>query len=486
MAKSHKFQVDTSGYLYERVAQTLSEQIRQGNLRAGDRCPSVRQVGQQFSVSTATAVQALGLLERRGLIEARPQSGFYIRSVLSADALLGDDDHLVLGKVKPVRVETAALINEVLYAVGDPRAVPLGAATVSSDLLPGPRLYKSMNWAMKNLGADGLHYEMPPGNPDLRRQIARLSFSAGCNLSADDIIITSGSMEAISISLRAVTKPGDTVAIESPMYYGIIDLLSSLGLRAAEIATHPCNGLDVECLRDTLSKQKIAAVLAIPNFNNPCGSKMPDEAKKALVKLLAEHNIPLIEDDVYGDLQHDGKRPVACKAFDKKGLVLYCSSFSKTLSPGIRIGWIAPGQYFATIERLKFVSSIATNTIAQAAIAHFLEQDTYRKHLSRLRRELKTRLEQYSFAVQKYFPSGTKISRPEGGFCLWVQLPEGCDALKLYDRLREKGISILPGPAFSSVLGNYNNCLRLTCGHALSSRMERAVATIGAEAHQLS
>jgi DNA-binding transcriptional MocR family regulator len=477
-----KAPADDKGFLYEKIAATLAQQIQTGNLRPGDRCPSVRQVCKQFEVSLSTAVQALALLEARGLIEARPQSGFYIKARLERGFVL---DSAPKARVAVGHVETSELINEVVAAARGAGAVPLGAATVGTDLLPGAALYKGMLQAARDLGPEGHMYEMPPGNEDLRRQIARRAMVYGCEVTASDVVITTGSMEAINLCMRAVTRPGDTVAIESPMFYGILEMLAAMGLKTAEIPAHPVTGIDLACLAQTLRSRRIAACLVVSNFSNPMGCKMPDEAKKELVELLDGAGVPLIEDDIYGDLQHDGRRPLAAKAYDGSGNVLLCSSFSKTLSPGLRVGWVLPGRYYRQIERLKFVSTIATATIPQAAVAHFLERGGYDRHLRRLRAALCTRLHQYSDAVQRHFPAGTRISQPQGGFVLWVQMPPEVDALRLYERARERGISIIPGPAFSADPDRYKSCIRLSCGGAYNRIMDNALKTLGAEARAL-
>ncbi len=475
----------SAGFLYEKVAAELTGQIRRGTLRPGDRVPSVRQVRQQYDVSLSTAVQALSLLERRGLVEARPQSGFYVLAQLAEEFVLSEQETGAAASAKPNHVMTCELIGEVVAAARDPKSLPLGAATIGADLLPGSQLYRAMNWAMRELGADGLMYEMPPGNAELRRQIARLGAAAGLRVGPEAIVITSGSMEALSLSLRSVTRPGDVVAIDSPIFYGILELVAALGLKTAEIPVHPVTGMDLTHLRDVMNKRRIAAVLSIPNFNNPLGSKMPDTAKEELVAMLAKADVPLIEDDIYGDLQHDGLRPLAAKAFDKKGLVLHCSSYSKTISPGIRVGWVMPGRFQAAVERLKFVNTIASATVAQAAIAHFLERGGYERHLKRLRPELSTRIQLYALAIQKYFPAGTKVSCPTGGFVLWVQMPPGCDARKLYERARAHGIGVIPGPAFSSEVGNFATCLRLSCGAPLNKVIDAALKKLGHEAEKI-
>lgn len=295
-------------------------------------------------------------------------------------------------------------------------------------------------------------------------------------MSPDDIVTTCGTMEALNLCLRAVAKPGDTIAIESPTFYGILQ--ASLGMRALEIPTHPRDGIDLDALEQAIKKNKVKACLLIPNFNNPLGCCMPDNNKKQLVEMLGRREIPLIEDDIYGDIYFGAARPKTAKAFDKEGLVLLCSSFSKTIAPGYRVGWTAPGRFKAQVEHLKSMNTIATATLPQMAVARFLESGGYDRHLRKLRKALATQVQRVTLAVRQYFPEGTRITRPTGGFVLWVELPKSVDSLELYRKALEKKISIAPGPIFSAKQ-KYQNFIRLSCGQAWSDSLEQALKTLG-------
>jgi DNA-binding transcriptional MocR family regulator len=282
----------------------------------------------------------------------------------------------------------------------------------------------------------------------------------------------------LHICLRAVARRGDTVALESPAYYGLLQLIESLGIRAIEIPAHPRSGMDLDVLEEVLSRHRIKACLAIPNFNNPLGSAMPDEAKERLVAMLARRDVPLIEDDIYGDLQFGETRPRAAKAFDTHGLVMLCSSFSKTVAPGYRVGWAAPGRFREEVEQLKFAQSVATATLPQMAIAEFLENGGYDHHLRALRRRLAAQVARMSEAIAEHFPPGTRVSRPAGGFVLWVELPPGASALALHERALARGISIAPGPIFSAK-HRFSNYIRVSCGYPWSDLHDHAVRTLG-------
>lgn len=460
---------------YERVATLIEDQVRSGVLRVGDRVPSLRSLSRHRRVSISTVLEAYVRLEARGLLEARPRSGFYVR-VPHADRL--SEPQFQPRAMAPAAVGTGAVIAAVVDAAADPRVVPLGVACPSPDLLPYRALNRFLRAAIAHEPTHSARYDPPRGSETLRRQIARRALLSGCEFTPTDVIVTCGATEALQLSLRAVTRPGQLVALESPTYFGILPVVEALGLRALEVATHPRTGLDLGRLAAVLRAHRVAACVAMPTLQNPLGVTMPLEAKRELVTLLARHDIPLIEDDVHGDLVFDASRPAAAKSFDRKGLVLYCSSFSKTLGPGFRVGWVEAGRFTSEVERLKLMSTVATASLPQAAIARFLERGAYERHLRRLRRALSAQMVRMSAAVARHFPSGTRVSRPAGGFVLWVELPERVDALALHRRALAEGVSISPGPIFSAA-GRFKHMIRINYGHPWSPQIERAVATLG-------
>lgn len=469
-------------HLYEQLAADLSAMIDHGALRPGDRLPSVRRLSRQRGVSVATVVQAYLSLENRGIIEARPQSGHYVRA-RRAPVPLEPRSARVCTTARKVSVRS--LITKVYRASRDPSIVPFGAANLSPELLPTDKLNRIMSVIARSAGGAGVAYDLPPGLPALRRQIARRAVDWGCAISADDIVTTVGAMEALHLCLRVVARRGDTIAVESPSYYGLLQLIESHGIRAIEIPAHPRTGMDLDVLEDALARHRIKAVLAIPNFSNPLGSLMPDEAKERLVGMLARREIPLIEDDIHGDLHFCDVRPRPAQSFDRKGLVMLCSSFSKTAAPGYRVGWVAPGRFRDEVEQLKFAQSVGTPTLPQMAIAELLENGGYDHHLRSLRRRLAAQVAQMSEAIAEHFPQGTRISRPAGGFVLWVELPPGASALELHERALERGISVAPGPIFSAKQ-RFSGCIRVSCGYPWSDLLDHAVRTLGRIACELS
>ncbi len=468
--------------LYEEVAGRISLMIDQGAYQGGERIPSVRSLSRQFKVSISTVLEAYTYLEDRGVITARPQSGYYVNARRPAEPSAPED--ISRPAIAPLCVSHSALSLSILQAASRPGIIPLGAAIPNPELLPIERLNRMLSSAVRTHGVKSVSYDMPPGCKELRVQIARRSLAMGCSLIPEEIVTSSGCVEAVQLALRAVCRPGDIVAVESPTYYNFLLLLEKLNIRALEIPCHPLAGLSLDALRYALEYNRISACLFNLSFNNPLGSLMPDAKKRELVELLAACDVPLIEDDIYGDLPHAREeRPKTAKSFDDRGLVLLCSSFSKTLAPGYRVGWLAPGRYQAEVEQLKSIWNISSVTPTQLAVAEFLANGGYDRHLRKIRRTYASQTARMAEAVGRYFPEGTRISRPEGGFVLWVELPRGCDSLWLYGQAMRRGISIAPGPIFSAT-ARYTNCIRLNAAF-WSNKVEGAIEELGRLATEL-
>ena len=353
----------------------------------------------------------------------------------------------------------------------------MGTAVPNPDLLPVDKLTRALRSVIGRHKRQSVLYDFLPGHKRLRVQIARRAMTAGCLLSPEDIVTTQGGTEAVNLCLRAVCRPGDAVAVESPTFYGLLQIIETLGLHALEIPTHPDHGISLDALTYATDHQRVSACLLVSNFSNPLGCCIPDENKQSLVDLLADREIPLIEDDVYGDLCFDEERPSVAKAFDKKGLVLLCSSFSKTIAPGYRVGWVAAGRFQAQVERFKVFSTLATSTPTQLAVAEFLSNGGYDHHLRKTRRVYRHQTGAMANAVLRHFPEGTRVTRPSGGYVLWVELPDSVDSLKLYEDALNSGITIAPGPIFSAK-EKFRNFIRLNAGF-WSEEIQRAVAKLG-------
>lgn len=468
--------------LYTDLADELSDAIRRGALRPGERLPSVRQARASRQVSAATVFQAYDLLESRGLIESRPRSGFFVRAARASAVAEPLAAPATPESTEATEVSIGDLVMQVLGSTRDREVVPLGSAFPSPHLFPLQELARCGARALRVLDPKRLLEDLSAGNERLRHQIARRQALAGIAVDPDEIVITHGAMEALDLSLRLLTRPGDIVAIESPTFYAALQALERHGLRAVELPTDPREGVDPDALAQVLSRHRVAACWLMPNFQNPLGSLMPEERKRALVALLARHGVPLIEDDVYGELHHGSRRPLPAKAFDTAGEVLHCTSFSKCLAPGYRVGWVAAGRHAAALRRLKTLTSLATAVPSQLAIAEYLAQGGFDRHLRGLRRQLATQQAQMHALVEAHFPAGTRLARPQGGYFLWVELPEGGDALALHAQATALGISLAPGALFSASGADrrLRRSLRLNFGHAPGdARIAPALAQLG-------
>ncbi len=468
--------------LYVELALSLEHLIEQGTLRPGHRLPSVRRLSLQRDVSISTVLQAYTRLENRGWIEARPQSGYYVRPRLPLHV---PEPRMARPMARPSYVGINDLTAEVLSLAVDPAYVPFGAACPDPSLFPTKKLARILAAVGRNdpalLGRYAMNWAFDP----LAREIARRYLQAGCPLSHDELVVTIGCTEAINLALRAVTKPGDTVAVETPAYFGFLETIQSLGLKALEIPTGPREGICLDATRAALSQNDVKVVMVMPSFSNPLGSCMPDEKKAAFYALLTEFDVAAIEDDIYGDLHFGERRPKPLKAWDQDGRVMLCSSFGKTLAPSLRVGWCAPGRYLERVRRLKFTNTLGTPIVLQKTVSDFLRNGGYDHHLRSIRRSYHQQLHLFSQAILRHFPAGTRLSRPEGGFVLWVEMPTQVDTLRLHREAVKRHISTAPGPLFS-VRDRYRNCLRMNCGLPWSETIEAAVRTLGDLAKQQS
>lgn len=468
----------TADTRYDLVSQRILSMLEAGALRPGERLPSVRRLASQMGFAVGTVLHAYRRLEAAGRIEARPQSGYYVRTLRPP---LAEPP-----RSAPAQKATQPTIGRLMVRMSEmlsaPDIIPLGHAMPSADSLPTRQL-NTFSAAIARRSRRGMNtYDVPPGCRELRQQVARHFTEAGCALSPDELVTTCGCQEALGLCLRAVAPPGTAagggvIAVSAPSFYGQLQAIEMLGMKALEIPTDPRHGLNLDALAQALSRRKIAACLLTTNCHNPLGCTMSTPDKERLVALLAQYDVPLIEDDIYGDLAFDSPRPTVCKAFDRDGRVLLCSSFSKTLAPGARVGWCAPGRYLDDVKRLKFCNTIATPTLPQLAIAEFLAIGGYEHHLRKLRKRYIQQVQQVAQAVEEFFPEGTRATRPAGGHVLWVEFPRAIDSVSLFEQAAALKISVAPGLLFSTT-DAYRHCIRLNCA-AWDLRIEQALATIG-------
>lgn len=462
-------------FRYVGVERHILHLIEAGTLKPGERIPSLRTLGAQLGVSVSTVNQAYLALERRGVVEARSKSGFFVRA---SPVRPPAPRTAAVWTRPPTAVNRGALIREVMDGMARRDIVPLGVAQTDEAFLPTKSLARLLARVATAENVDVVAYEGVCGNMELRRQIAWRLATAGIEARPEDIMVTAGAMEALYIALRSVTRPGDNVAIAAPTYYCFLQLLENFGLRAVELPSHPDEGVRPSDLQTVLDRFEVRAVILTPNFNNPDGSRIPDQAKAEITAMTAARGVPVIEDDVYGDLHFGDSRPRCLKSTDTAGGVLHCSSFSKTLAPGFRVGYLLPGRFAAKAFEIKATTSVCCATPTQLAVARYLAQGGFDRHLRQVRAILERQARMMEAHILRHFPEGTRVTHPTGGTVVWVQLPEQIDSITLFYEARARGIGVAPGNIFSSC-DQFDHFLRLSYGSAWGPAVESAIATIG-------
>lgn len=466
-------------FLYERISRRLLEQIRAGSFTVGQKLPSVRRMSGLFKVSVNTVMQSYRQLEAEGYLDIRPQSGVYVRSADVHDIPEPDGSRYPL---LPVELSLSEEVLHLMELHADPEMVRLGIALPSPEVLPVDRVMQTIRDVTRHHALESWDYMHPNGCALFTHHLARRSLNYEVPVTAEDIIVTSGAMEGLSLALRCVSQPGDAVAVESPTYYGALLLLEAHQRRVVEIPTHPRHGISLSALEQVFAKGEVSACLVAPNAQNPLGFTMSLERKRALVTLSQKYGIPLIENDVWGDtVYEEGALPA--KAFDAAGLVIYCNSFSKSLMPGLRIGWAAAGRFQKRFRELKQLSTITSTSMAQLVMGRLLESGFYAQHLRELRQQLRRQVEETAAEVLARFPAGTRLTRPTGGCVLWVWLPGGVDARNLFRRAARHGIHVFPGGVFS-LDDKHADYLRINAGSPVTEKVCRALSWLGEAAAQ--
>lgn len=467
--------VPTTAFHYHRVERHVADMIQSGRFRSGARLPSLRGLATTMGLSIATVSRAYVELERKGIIEARPRSGYFVCQGMRELPVPQARPEPPTG---PRQVTRARLITTLLEAVGNRELIPFGVLCPDESLLPGRALRRILSEVMRTRAAETAAYATIPGDRELRRQIAWRHRECGTGVGAEDILITNGTVEALYIALRCLTRPGDSVVIQSPTYHCFLQLIESLGLRAIEAPSSPGTGVDPRDVRHILDRHRVAACAFSPNFNNPDGSLIPDDAKREILGMLAERGIQLIEDDIYTDLHYGSSRPSTFLQWDVHGLVTLCSSFSKAVAPGFRTGWMVTGRIGERARAIKATTNLCGPTLTQFAMAEYLRQGLLERQLRRLRTAFSRQMQAMRMHLADCFPQGTSATRPEGGGALWVEMPPGTDGVELFFRARQAGISVAPGAVFSSQ-EKFANYLRLGCNGLWNDRMAEGLRTLG-------
>jgi DNA-binding transcriptional MocR family regulator len=468
-------QNEISGFRYAHLADDLEVKIKEGIYRSGEKLPSLRKLHDQTGLSITTVYQAYIELEKRGVVEPRQKSGYYVKPLL--DRILPPPEAKKLRPV-PKKVTMNALAYSIVEDMSNPEFLQLGGSAVMPDLLPFRQLTRCMrSESIDAMKTSLMRYENPYGNAELKRQIAKRMVGQARKTDMDEMVITSGCIEAVSLCLKAVGNAGDTVVVESPTYPWFLQIIEDQQMFALETPTDPRTGINLNQLERAVKKNRVAACLMIPNVHNPLGFTMADEKKHDLVDMMRRHDIPIIEDNIHGELYFGKARPSTMKSMDRGGMILHCASFSKTLSPGLRVGWTLPGRYADRVRRLKMNSTVASPTLNQRVVAQFLKSGAYDRHLRRLRTALKNQISNTALAIARHFPEGTRITAPQGGLTLWVELDKKVDGLRVFQEARKRKISIFPG-RICSTTNRYRNFIRISCGYPWSERIEKGIVTL--------
>ncbi len=461
---------------FEQLADQMLAQLQAGIWQPGEKLPSLREKAVHSGLSLMTVLHAYQLLESQGWIISRPQSGYYAaprieRPIAPPDS--GDAVHLT------ENVDVNRFIFDVLRASRSPGVVPFGSAFPDPRLFPQRQLTRSLATVARRMQPENAVDNLPPGNERLRKQIAQRYALQGIAVSPDEIVITSGAMESLNLSLQMLTRPGDYVVVESPSFYGALQAIERLQLKAIAIATHPHTGIDLAALRQALRDYPIRACWLMTNFHNPLGCTLAWEKKQQLAALLREHQVALIEDDVYSELYAGTHRPLPVKALDRDGQVLHCSSFSKNLVAGFRVGWVAAGRWAQGIQRLQLMSTLSASAPMQLAVADYLATSSYDSHLRRLRRTLEQRKHRLYQAMKAHFPASVDIYYAEGGYFLWLGLPEEFNSIELYQQALAQGISIAPGRMFTTG-DKFDRYFRINTSFEWQEKTENAIIALAA------
>ncbi|ASP40445.1 GntR family transcriptional regulator [Bacterioplanes sanyensis] len=480
-------QIDTP--LYEQIAEQLIEDIGSGVYGVGHKVPSVRHMSRHMGVSISTVTQAYAWLEDQGWLRARPQSGYYVRARQHFASERGTATPPLSRGEQPAAFTKSERINNMLQRLNQPRQINLGAAIPDPAILPLRQLQTHINKVSRFNTRQIVAYQFAPGLEGLRQQIAVRMRDVGVRCHQDDVVITNGCAEAVTLGLRAATQPGDLIAVESPCYYGILQIAAMLGLKIIEIPTDPATGISLDALQLALHQWPIKLIALTARYANPTGSAIPSDKQRRLVELAKQHDVGILEDDIYGELGfpvHRDQAPLmsVLKSYDDDGRVMYCSSFSKTLAAGLRVGWCLPGRWYQQVIESQTFTTFSASSLCQHALYSYLQNGQYDRHLRQLRVRLADNSQRFLDAIARYFPADTRVSEPQGGFILWVCLPAGVSALTLYQLADEHSISIVPGDLFSNT-DHFDECMRLNCAVNWNGEVENALATLGKLVTQL-
>ncbi len=444
---------DSKTPLYQQIKTHLRNSILSGNLPADTRLPASRALAHSLGVNRITVESAYDELEAEGLIFSRLGSGTYVlpRKDLPPLPKEGNEATWPLWQRlaaphdgKPLNAGPEAMLR----LGGHPEPISFASGQSDSRLFPAEDFRRVLQGVMRRDGIAALDYGEPAGHMPLRVTIAHVLASQGLQVRPENVLITAGSQQALSLVAQLLLKPGDVILVESPTYSGALDLFRALGFRIVGVPVDR-QGMQVELLEKLLQQHHPKLIYTIPNFHNPTGTCLSGARRHELIVLADRYNVPILEDDFVGDLRYEGRTQPALKALDPGGRVIYISTFSKMLMPGLRVGFlVAEGPVFDGLVRFKHASDLATSSLVQRALEAYVTVGRYQAHLRRSSQELRRRRDAMVHAIRQYLPGGVHMDVPQGGLFLWLQLPNGLPADDLLPTACERGVNFAPGSDF--------------------------------------
>lgn len=460
-------------FKYEKLAEELADEIKAGNWQAGEKLPSIRALAQKCKLAKVSVQHALQVLEQRNLVIAKPKSGYYVNAKQSKPIKQTQANQ----SLTPKPVDMPDLFIDIMEHSAAFDIKPQYGLSASPSTTT-TKLTRYLTRAQRHQPfSKSVYYSPPAGIKELREQIAKHYQKRGLAIIADDICITSGCQNSLYLSIQTICKPGDTVAVESPAFYGILQLLQQLNCKIIEIPSSPTTGINIDELTSATDNWPIKACIVTPSFATPTGAKMTSSNMQKLIALANDKNFTVIEDDVYGDVGFQSmSKPL--KAFETSDVAVLCGSFSKSLSRDLRLGWVISRKYNAQLTKAKLVQQLATSQTTQRALTEFLSDGHFERHLNQYRRQLKKQRDQLLSTIQALWQFDVRYTVPDGGLALWIQLPENINTLSLYHQAIDHGIVITPGNLFSNQSA-YSNFLRLSFAHEIDQSRLDAIKKLG-------
>ncbi len=465
---------EDSPFRYQQLADRLARDLLDGRSAVGARLPSVRSLCELHAASLATVTHALHRLEDAGLIEARPRMGLFVRAAAPAAPV---------PSAAPRVADALDLRRERLMALAASQdgLLSLGHLALPAELLPLAALRRL---TQARLREPGWEEGSVAGSLKLRGALAERLVQRGCRVGAEDVVVTHGEGESLQLCLRQLTRAGDRVAVTKPVSLRTLEVLLSMGLTVEELPAASDGHAVAQALDDLSRATPIAVCIANVALSAAMGTAWPEAARAALVAVCARHALPLIECDLLGELPIGAECPKPLKAFDEDDRVLHCASLDCVTGTGMSVGWIASGRHRLQMRAARAVQGELLPALTDEVLAEFLASDVADRHLRRLRQQLGRRVRAWREAALARFPAGTTVHHGPLGHQLWVRLPGGLSALALLARARRQGINFVPGPVFTTG-GDFDDCLRLTAGHALDERRGAALRVLGELACEL-